>query len=80
MRDPKPSKRIQDPDLLRRFRLEHVGEPCDLCETRVGRQAHHKIFRSQGGGDVEDNLLWLCLSCHDNAHGIKSVRYDFPVS
>lgn len=75
MEDPKPPKRIRDPDALRRFRLEHQGEPCDLCELRLGVHVHHKTFRSQGGGDVPDNLLWLCYICHDDIHSGRLDRY-----
>lgn len=57
--DPKPSARIRDPDLLRRFRLEHAGEPCESCELRPGVHVHHVTFRSQGGDDAPENLLWL---------------------
>ena len=71
--DFKSESRVRDPDLLRLFRLEHFGEPCDACELRPGVHVHHKIFRSQGGGDVNENLQWLCGSCHDQAHGIRSV-------
>lgn len=73
MRDPKPEPRVKDPAALRRFRLEHVGEPCERCEVRTGIHAHHRKFRSQGGADAESNLDWLCGPCHDEVHGIRSV-------
>ena len=72
MRDPKPEKRIKDPELLAYFRLKNAGEPCDECELRPGIHPHHKKFRSQRGDDLEDNLAWLCQICHDAAHGIRS--------
>lgn len=68
--DPKPAARIRDPDLLRQFRLEHAGEPCDRCWQRPGVHAHHVVFRSRGGDDVAENLLWLCISCHHVMHGL----------
>ncbi len=74
--DFKSPGRVKDPDALKRFRLEHVFEPCDLCENRVGVHVHHKTFRSQGGDDVEENLLWLCRVCHDDIHSGRSRRYD----
>ena len=79
MTDPifKPSRRIRDPLALRRFRLQHIGEPCDECEARTGVHAHHRTFRSQGGDDVPENLQWLCQICHDAAHGIHSVEYRY---
>jgi 5-methylcytosine-specific restriction endonuclease McrA len=68
--DPKPQKRIVDKDMMRRLHLEYEGEPCDRDCGRIGRQLHHKAFRSQGGGDVRENLEWLCGPCHDEAHGL----------
>ena len=73
MPDWKPTKRIKDPSLIRRFRLEHAGEPCDRCELRPGIAVHHKIFRSQGGDDVDSNLQFLCSVCHHAEHGIHEV-------
>lgn len=71
--DPRPPARVKDPDALARFRLEHLGEPCEHCERRNGAYIHHKTFRSQGGDDVPENLAWLCGVCHDAAHGIRRV-------
>ena len=62
------SPRVKDPDALFLFRLEHLGEPCDLCEMRPGSEVHHKVFRSQGGGDVPENLIWACTVCHRDIH------------
>lgn len=73
MPDWKPTKRIRDPDLIRRFRLEHQNEPCERCELRPGIHAHHKKFRSQLGDDTPENLSWLCSVCHSAAHGIREV-------
>ena len=73
MPDWKPTKRIKDPSLIRRFRLEHAGEPCEVCELRPGIHAHHRKFRSQMGSDHESNLAWLCSVCHHAEHGIHEV-------
>lgn len=72
MPDWKRAARVRDSLALRRFRLEHAGEPCEQCELRPGIHAHHKIFRSQSGDDAPENLAWLCQICHDSAHGIRS--------
>lgn len=71
--DPKPDARIRDSDTLRRFRLERQGEPCEVCERRPGTEIHHKTFRSQGGDDEASNLLWCCIYCHSEQHGIRVV-------
>lgn len=70
MMDPRPPKRVKDPEALRSFRLLMQGEPCQDCEMRAGVHVHHNVFRSQGGGDTADNLVWLCRPCHDARHGI----------
>ena len=70
--DPKPPKRIRDPDLLRRFRLLHLNEICEGCGLVPGIDPHHAKFKSQLGDDADYNLRWLCQICHDAAHGIRS--------
>ena len=67
--------RIVDLDLILRFRLEHLGEPCEVCELRPGVDPHHLRFRSQGGDDTDENLLWVCRSCHDGIHNGRLDRY-----
>lgn len=66
--DPKAGKRVKDPDAILRFRLEHLHEPCELCELRTGVDPHHLTYRSQGGDDAPENLVWLCRECHDSIH------------
>lgn len=81
--DPRPLGRVKDADVLARFHLEMLGEPCMVCELRPGRRAHHVKFRSRGGSDeVYDErgrrqLLWVCEIC-DSAHGdLPSIsRYN----
>lgn len=68
--DPRPERRLKDPDLLKRLHLELAGEPCERCEERPGVELHHKTFRSHSGSDVRENLEWLCDPCHDSAHGL----------
>lgn len=69
--DTRPPKRIKDPDLMARLHLEYVNEPCDLCEVRPGTQLHHKISRAQGGDDSRENLLWVCVYCHQDVHDAR---------
>lgn len=75
MPDWKPEKRARDEKFLARFRLEHHGEPCAFCEMRPGTMIHHRIFRSQGGGDTPENCVWLCAFCHDDIHSGRVDRY-----
>lgn len=70
--DWKSGRPKRDADLLARFRLEHIGEPCEDCELRPGIHVHHRKFRSKLGSDEDSNLAWLCGPCHDAAHGVRS--------
>jgi len=42
----------------------HVGNPVD---TRLLHE-HHVKPKGYGGEDTEENLVWLCASCHDLVH------------
>ena len=49
-----------------------------IC-TGIGVLAHHVRRRSQGGGDIAQNLLWLDDACHTwiHAHPAESVELGF---
>jgi 5-methylcytosine-specific restriction endonuclease McrA len=74
--DFKTARRVRDPEALRRFRLENAMELCWMCSMRPGHHIHHRIHRSQGGGDTPENLVWLCMVCHSEEHGIRTVGHD----
>ena len=46
---------------------------CRLCGSTSLLQAHHIIYRSQGGKDTLDNLILLCLYCHEKVHSNKKL-------
>ena len=48
--------------------LQRDGWRCQSCGSLNNLQIHHKKFRSQLGGDSEDNLITLCSTCHRKAH------------
>ena len=48
--------------------LQRDGWRCQSCGTLSNLQIHHKKFRSQLGGDYEDNLITLCSACHEKVH------------
>jgi 5-methylcytosine-specific restriction endonuclease McrA len=74
--DFRPAKRVKDPEFLKHFRMEHLNELCAMCDMRPGAHIHHRILRSQGGGDVPENCVWLCTSCHSDVHGIREIVHD----
>lgn len=54
------------------------GWKCRHCKNRNNLNAHHIIFRSQGGDDADWNLVTLCAGlgnpCHDAVH-----RHDLEI-
>lgn len=38
--------------------------PCRVCNAPPPNELHHLIARSQGGGDLEDNIAPLCQEHH----------------
>jgi hypothetical protein len=47
--------------------LREKYECCVVCGSTDGLQAHHVVFRSQGGKE-EDNLVLICRRCHAKRH------------
>lgn len=43
---------------------------CSL-ESMIDSFPHHIQFKSQGGGDVIENLITVCMECHDLIHKRK---------
>jgi len=63
----------QDPtrldENLRMACLMRDGYTCQHCYKRNTQlEAHHIVFRSQGGKDTLNNLLTLCDQCHHHLH------------
>jgi 5-methylcytosine-specific restriction endonuclease McrA len=57
-----------EPALLRMKIMERDNWRCQFCGTRSDLQVHHIIYRSQGGADMEDNLITACAACHEAIH------------
>lgn len=55
----------------KRFIRERDGQRCRFCGTDKGLHVHHVMYRSEGGGHAEDNLVTLCLYDHDIVHSNK---------
>lgn len=58
---------------------------CRHCRS-ANMTPHHLVWRSAGGHDTLDNLLTLCMRCHDAVHdGLLEVQWgplggDGPVT
>ena len=51
-----------------------VGERdahCRWCGSSRANHVHHILYRSQGGPHTPENLILLCLHCHELVHGNK---------
>ena len=55
---------------LWRIVLERDGWRCQICGSAENLQVHHIVPRSRLGGDIETNLITLCVKCHATQHGI----------
>ncbi len=53
---------------LHREVLARDGWRCQACGSMQALQVHHLEFRSQSGGDEEQNLITLCTECHARIH------------
>ena len=62
---------------LRQQVLRRDGWRCQSCGTMSNLEIHHKLFRSQSGEDSEDNLITLCVSCHQGVHLRGESATDF---
>lgn len=62
-----PTRVSQNVRRRSRGRCEARWENGERCERRA-RTKHHIVRSSQGGPDVEENLLDLCVRCHDDIH------------
>ena len=53
-------------DIPLEIRLEVIKRDkyCQVCEG-AGRSIHHIIPRAEGGGNAPENLILLCVKCHD---------------
>lgn len=75
--DLKPARRIVDPALMRE--LSDAGQRirCLVCE-RLPTEPHHVRLKSQGGDDVEANIVFLCHKCHGAYHGTPYQSERWP--
>lgn len=55
--------------VLRNEVLKRDGWRCQDCGVMKDLQVHHIRPRGRLGGDVMQNLITLCASCHGKRHG-----------
>ena len=53
---------------------------CILCGSRYASPNAHFIRRSQGGLGIPENIVTLCLKCHnDYDNGNKRIEYYYQI-
>jgi 5-methylcytosine-specific restriction endonuclease McrA len=68
-KQPRVRLKPEDYGVLRNHVLKRDGWRCQDCGAMKDLQVHHIKSRSQLGGDVAQNLITLCASCHGKRHG-----------
>src|SRR5574344_1356288 len=57
--------------------LNRDNYTCQCCKTKKGTfNAHHIVYRSNGGADTLDNLITLCEECHKKLHDGKLKDFE----
>lgn len=75
LRQKRPRLRLDQESYKRLHRqvLERDGWRCQRCGSLLNLVVHHIHFRSRLGDDSEENLMTLCLGCHQEIHREVSV-------
>ncbi|QQL43873.1 HNH endonuclease [Sulfuriroseicoccus oceanibius] len=69
----------------KRLLVDQLGNFCQKCmKVNVEKHVHHTVPVSRGGSHRLDNLEYLCVRCHSQAHGGRDVstggKYIPPVN
>ena len=48
--------------------IERDGYKCKMCDINYNLERHHILKTQHGGGDVLENLIFLCNNCHVWVH------------
>jgi ATP-dependent DNA helicase RecQ len=76
---PEPPRFRQDLvsyENLRQQILRRDGWRCQSCGAMSNLEVHHKRFRSHAGEDSAENLITLCVRCHEKAHIPRGDEYS----
>lgn len=65
-------RRIKDRKVISACRKEY----CEVCGRRANIEPHHIFTVGSGGGDIRENLIQLCTTCHIDAHSGNGESKD----
>ena len=67
-KEPRLRLSLAEYEALRKRALERDGWRCQSCGSQRDLQVHHLRPRSQLGHDALENLITLCVGCHQHHH------------
>jgi 5-methylcytosine-specific restriction endonuclease McrA len=73
---PRLKLSIEEYDLLRHRVLERDGWRCQQCGSSKDLHVHHLAKRSKLGDDALDNLITLCVICHQRQHHFPTSAHN----
>jgi 5-methylcytosine-specific restriction endonuclease McrA len=75
LRQKRPRLKLstEEYNLLRQRVLERDGWRCQYCGSSIDLQVHHLAKRSKLGDDALDNLITLCVTCHQMQHQFPTI-------
>ena len=61
---------------VKQYVLERDGHLCQLCRKKSHKflHVHHVIWRRDSGADTRQNLVTLCMECHDLVHASAATN------
>lgn len=66
--------------MLRRYVLPKPEGLCEICKKENAYCKHHIIPLNKGGNNRDENLIDICLTCHNAIHPFMhgSKEFDYP--
>lgn len=54
---------------VRRRALEYAGYSCQLCNSKIRLNVHHRTYKNRGN-ELPTDVVVLCQACHEKFHDI----------
>ena len=75
-----PKKKLENQSEWRKQIIQRDGKACKLCGSTYWVEAHHIIYKSQGGERTNPlNGMMLCKECHTAVHARKILISKFDL-
>jgi 5-methylcytosine-specific restriction endonuclease McrA len=58
---------------VRRRALEYASHSCQLCNSRVRLNVHHRTYKNRGN-ELPTDVIVLCQACHEKFHDIVNTK------